>query len=55
MGYFDWTFTLVISVGVGFLVGGSCVSQLLKVPLRSSSFFMDVVPSGGRILFFTDY
>ena len=54
MGYFDLTFTLGPPVGVGCFVGGSCRYRLLKMALRSIRVFMDVMSSGGRILFFNN-
>ena len=54
VGSFDLTITLWMSVGIRGLVGGSCRSQLLKMSLSLSTFFLDVVPSVGSILFFID-
>ena len=55
VGSFDWNITLGPSVGIWGLVGGSRRSRFLEISLRSSRVFLDVVPSGRRILFFTDY
>ena len=43
-----------MSVGVVGLVGVSRGSRFLEISLRSIRVFLDVVPSGGSILFLTD-